>query len=117
MKRLNLETTWLLCLKMWKWIAMKVRAADKAGKNWHVNTLKREWCEKHSLAIAYEFASCFFCKWSSEHGGCCNCPARKIENEFGCHNNDYHHSENPIAFYKKLVSLNKKRLARKRSVK
>ncbi len=124
MKRLTLDETWVLCLKMWKWIAMKVRAAIKAGKTWNVNTLKKEWLEKHGFEDIVD--DCFFCDFydkrrKSDSGlGCLEsglCPGRKVDDLFDCATTDYHYCNKPIAFYKKLCELYKLRLAKKRKVK
>ncbi len=107
MKRLNLDETWVLCLAMWKWIAKEARTGKMAC------TLKAEWIKKHSFKAVW--ANCFFCDWSTKHGGNCNCPAKKIDTSFHCeHNEEYRWYNKPIAFYKKLLALNKIRLAKKR---
>ena len=124
MKRLNLNETWVLCLKMWKWIAMKVRVAIKAGKEWDVVILKREWLSSHGFENIRIYHNCFFCEYAHQHNphkdirgeGCSLCLARKIDKEFDCQDTDYEYDQKPIAFYKKLVELNKIRLKKRKAV-
>lgn len=87
MKRLNLNETWALCLKMWKWIAMKVRAARNAGRIWNVDNLKKEWLQKHGIKDEEIDLNCFFCEYDDKRHSlteCQFCPARKIERDFHC---------------------------------
>ena len=125
MKRLTLDQTWTQCLKMWRCIAKQTRAAIKADKGWDsVETLKAKWVDKHGLENACLCDHCFFCEyaylattpeecptWSEK---CWKCPAKKIDKDFYCKHPEYNFQSNPIAFYKKLVALNKIRLARKK---
>ncbi len=115
MKRLNLDQTWVLCLKMWKWIAKEV----KAGKTRDVDGLKKEWLQKHGFRdiLAHD---CFFCQYSNSRTkdmSCRLCPAKKTAGkEYHCNDPDALFpcfSTHPIAFYKKLLALNKIRLAKK----
>ena len=114
MKKLNLSETWVLCLAMWKWIAKEVR--KDIGKN--VNGLKIEWLEKQGIENVH--CECFFCEYNSKRGGkgchqetgCNLCPAVRVDKSFDCHA-EYHYYSYPIAFYKKLLALNKIRLAKK----
>ncbi len=120
MKRLNLDETWVLCLAMWKWIAQQVRAAIKAGKAWDVNNLKAKWCRKHGYSHIDWL--CFFCEYilHNNRSSCKtsrispHCPGRKVDKKFNCQNKEYQFENKPIAFYKKLLALNKIRLAKKR---
>lgn len=123
MKKLSLDETWRLCLKMWKWIAKQIRKYKNfhqlsiAGKTEIIFQLKRKWCRKNKYnTLNFD---CFFCEYaknSSYTSRNCeeNCPARKIDKEFNCHNLKYDFIRRPITFYNKLVSLNKKRLAKKK---
>lgn len=121
MKRLTLDETWALCLKMWKWIAKEVRAANKAEKPWDVSELKWDWCKKHRYRRLYYY--CFFCEYVEKRKyKCCRenisllCPPRKIDKDFNCQKKAYQFEKHPIKFYKKLVELNKIRLAKKKTV-
>ncbi len=107
MKKLTLKETWNLCLSQWRWIAKEVR---KSPKN-NIDDLKEEWVGKYGFFDIDN--NCFFCNYAE--GNCDLCPARKVDKSFDCYTPEYNHKTMPIAFYNKLVSLNKKRLAKKRS--
>ncbi len=115
MKRLTLDQTWVQCLKMWKWIAMKVRAAIKAGESWDVDKLKIEWLTKHGFNPKTVFEQCFFCEWGTRkevrkttwYYLCPHCPAVKIDSDFLCGEGEYSYEEYPIAFYAELRRLHK----------
>ena len=110
MKRLNLNETWVLCLKMWKWIAKEVEAGRDSITD--VIDLKDEWLTKHGFRDVEE--NCFFCDYARRKAGCLqSCPGKKIDGSFNCDNKEYHYAGEPIAFYKKLVELNKIRLKKK----
>jgi hypothetical protein len=105
MKRYNLNETWELCLKMWKWIAK-----EKKKKRWHSpSSLKCEWLNNNGFRDIHIACTCFFCHYSAQHGGSCNsCPGRKVDPDFNCMTKpDY--VSNPIEFYKLLLALNRKR--------
>ena len=120
MKRLTLDETWTLCLRMWKWIAGEV----KKGSREDVDDLKAEWLEDNNFEDEYFANDCFFCGYVEERTGktpypdeggtCALCPAKKVAEFFGCCEDEYHYSGKPLAFYAKLVELNKKRLSKKR---
>jgi len=116
MKRLTLDETWVLCLKMWKWITQQ----RKKNNREHARILKRRWAENHGYHIDKLENDCFFCEYAARHNkekwirDCSFCPAVKIDPQFHCANDDYSWHENPIAFYAKLVELNKIRLKKKR---
>ena len=111
MERLTLDQTWVLCLKMWKWIAKEVRA----GNSTNVDALKKEWCEKNGFAAIEIKYCCFFCEY--DRRGICECdrcPARKIDKAFKCYvDSSYHYLEFPLKFYKTICQLNKIRLGKK----
>lgn len=108
MKKLTLDETWDLCLKMFKWIS---RQQGDVGE------LKSQWLRKHGFVPASIDSNCFFCEYHHTHKrkdwGKCNCPARKIDKDFDCKSAKYDYTTKPRAFYKKLVALNKIRLAKK----
>jgi len=117
-KRMNLDETWKNCLSMWRHAARKIRAI--AGFNQMpcnnqsdlIDEIKDAWCEKRDFKnITHD---CFFCNFAgSTHTRslCCNekCPARRVDNSFYCDNDNYHYLHNPIAFYNKLMALDRKR--------
>lgn len=106
MKKLTLKETWRLCLSMWRWIAKQIRAKNAAP----IWMLKEEWLKTHGFALGNVWANCFFCQYDLEHAGdCSSCPGRKVDQDFDCREALYHYRYNSIAFYNKLVSLNRKR--------
>lgn len=112
MKRLNLDETWNWCIRLWRSVARRKRAGDKRS----VEALKEEWIEKHWQGESPDY-DCFFCeydlcyKYKGER--CGKCPARLVDRQFNCEDEDYDYKYYPIAFYNKLVSLNRKRLRKK----
>lgn len=117
MKKLTLDKTWELSLEMWKWIAGEVRKAKRQHKRKpKVGFLKAKWLKQH-YAEEWISADCFFCEVNDQHArginNGCFCPARKIDKEFECMDTKHDYSKHPIAFYKKLVQLNKIRLTKK----
>lgn len=117
MKKLTLDETWRLCLSMWRWIA-KIK---KNERNVEVYALKKEWLKNHGFRCKTINSDCFFCEYVYGHSrpiaNCYLCPARKVDKEFDCVETSYDHSYYPVKFYNKLVSLNRKRLAKKRKKK
>ena len=114
-KKLTLNETWRLCLKMWKWIAKQVRAGNQKS----IESLKVKWLE-NNWAGGQVRAYCFFCEYTTTHFregenvGCAICPAKLVDKQFDCVDTDYNFSRCPIPFYNKLVSLNRKRLKAKK---
>lgn len=110
-KKLSLNETWKLCLQMWKWIA----GQRKKGNKDCVGALKFQWLKEHDFDYWGINCRCFFCEYANQPGrrGCKNCPAVLVSPRFGCENTTYDYWDNPIAFYNKLVSLNKKRQKKK----
>ncbi len=108
MKKLNLDETWRLCLQMWKWIARERRKNQRTD----IGTLKRQWLREHGIeSIRF---SCFFCEYGQRFVNsslCQKCPAKMVDKNFNCEKDGryYHWSERPVAFYNKLVQLNKRR--------
>ncbi len=111
MKRLTLDQTWIECMRLWKHIARKVRAAIKAGEKWNVDDLKREWCIKHGCEGLN--LSCFFCEYDDERQNrlgsrdCSFCPAKKIDKGFYCSEGELSCFDNPLDFYAELRRLHK----------
>jgi len=116
MKKTNLNETWKLCLSMWRWIAK-----ERGRSNYlSVYTLKAKWLRKHGFKENSVREECFFCEYCSKHRtikaetvGCPDCPGTKVDRSFDCRNTDYNFYSRPIAFYKKLLALNKIRTAKK----
>lgn len=104
MKKLTLDQTWVLCLRMWKWIA-------KVRKSWQsVNELKKEWRRKHGFSVSHlSSGNCFFCNSAGykNFDYCVQCPGRKVDKDFDCMHNEYSYDKNPKAFYAELLRLNK----------
>ena len=116
MKKLTLDETWRLCLSMWRWIAKEKRNGSLS----HVSDLKIRWLESHGFDPSDLRDECFFCEYDlrrydiGRNQVCSRCPAKKIAEWFDCADEDHHWACSPIAFYNKLVSLNKKRLAKRK---
>jgi hypothetical protein len=101
MKKRTLNQTWTLCLRMWRNIA------KKWGKRKSVSRQKRLWL-MHNGFEKYEInADCFFCDYDKRYNrGCRSCPGRLVDFNFNC-NNEPSFCENPPAFYKELLRLNR----------
>ena len=118
MKRLTLDETWVLCLKMWKWTDEQIEehGIDYAEEN----NLKRLWLKKQRFRRNIVL-NCFFCDYACKQGGflndlgnCPSCPGRLVRPNFHCEKREsYRWDEKPRKFYKKLVELNKIRLAKR----
>ncbi len=113
MEKRTLNECWELCLKMWKWVAWHKSRGAVLGSN----GLKIIWARKHGFAKVLESAGhCFFCEYHQTHPvlykEMCNCPAIKVDKDFYCGTEDYDYIGEPIKFYKKIVGLNKIRLAK-----
>lgn len=106
-KKAELDLCWKNCLSMWRWIAKEVK-----NDHWLVvSCLKERWLENHGFDENLIPSLCFFCQYDSKRGDICKkCPGHLVDKEFDCRNEDYHYADKPIAFYNKLVSLNRKRL-------
>jgi len=116
--KLTLDETWKNCLSMWRWIAKEVQSGNSA----HVEKLKIEWMNAHGIADGKIYGNCFFCGYAEHrkerYNGykeyCPECPGVKVSSYFRCERTTYHYKYRPIAFYNKLVSLNRKRLKGKK---
>ncbi len=112
MKKLTLDETWRLCLSMWRWIAKVIKAGDERS----VMVLKEVWLDNHGFPSDGTICGdCFFCEYDDNKEKttteqCCYCPGRKIDEDFNCCDKEYHYGNKSIAFYNKLVQLNRKRL-------
>jgi hypothetical protein len=116
-KKLSLEKTWIECLKMWKWIVEQIKKDPNIG----VITLKSEWLVKNKYKGLE--GNCFFCDYDQStidsNGGiynikiCKYCPGRLVNRKFNCEYTSYDWYDKPIAFYKKLLELNRIRKSKK----
>lgn len=118
MERINLDETWKLCLSMWEWIVEK----RKEDGTLSVILLKEKWLQKHSFKKGSVTNDCFFCEYVVKRRTCVevfcpDCPGAKVEPTFSCLDDNCYYDDKPIAFYKKLLVLNKIRLAKKRRIK
>lgn len=102
-KKQKLDECWKNCLSMWRWIAKEV----KAGTDADVGDLKVGWLARHGFSNISD--NCFFCDYGRTYS---ECPGKLVDKDFNCEDEDYDYWEEPIAFYNKLVSLNRKRKAR-----
>ena len=120
-KRLTIDETWELCLKMWKWIADEVTAMGKQfNPNSTVESLKSKWLEENGYNRTRINHRCFLCEYDDQYTddldhiyACRACPARLVDSDFSCGNIEYEYDVQPLKFYAKLVELNKIRLAKK----
>lgn len=115
MRKLTLDRAWKLCLEQWKWI---IEQLDKGSKE-DIEVLKVRWLKLKGLATS-PCAECFFCEYAKQNNGrlswaarCVDCPAVLVSPVFSCQKKSYHYKYHPRAFYKKLLTLNKKRLEAK----
>ena len=108
MKKLTLEETWTECMRMWRWIAKKIRKDD----TYDVNDLKITWLEKHGYRDEDIISDCFFCEYAEYNGKCTSCPGGKVDESFNCENLEYHWQAEPLKFYEKLKELNRIRKER-----
>lgn len=108
-KQLTLNQTWILCLRMWRWIAKQ----RKEGNERSVPQLKSQWVQDNKYTGKNKIQDkCFFCEYANQQGlstGCQDCPGSLVDEYFECSNEEYNWYENPEQFYKKLLELNKKR--------
>ena len=120
MKRLNLDQTWIQCLKMWKWIAEEVRRLDRLNKMWDVNALKEQWLNENGFGAINE--ECFFCEYAIKARNrsikgwdtiCPYCPAEKVDSSFSCTRDGHDYKYEPLNFLEELLRLNKIRLGKK----
>lgn len=106
MKKRTLNQTWVLCLRMWRWIAKE--KAKKSRK--YVATLKRQWFRENGFTKWEVESDCFFCGYTQF---CCNCPGKLVDPTFDCNEDNYCYDSKPVAFYKELLRLNRIRKAKK----
>ncbi len=111
----KLDRCWKNCLRMWKWIA------ENWEPNKSIDKMKAVWLKKHGFTRAIA-ADCFFCEYHHNKGGgarkyrggdyCADCPGGYVSKSFDCYSPHYHFYLKPVAFYRKLLELDKKRKAK-----
>ena len=118
MRRLTLDVTWTLCMKMWRWIAKQIRN----GSERDIESLKADWLETHTKDWWID-NSCYFCERNEQQGGvstldcygdCQYCPGKLVDIKFSCGDDEYHYLNFPLAFYAKLQKLHKIYKAKKK---
>lgn len=109
MKELTLDQTWVLCLRMWKWIS---RQCLKKGHE-PVWRLKEIWLRQNGYAECIA-SNCFFCHWAKNSKRkvnfylCEKCPGALVDPKFRCSSRlDINYRNKPRAFYKEIFRLNK----------
>ena len=101
----DLDQTWELTLKMWKWIDEQVDAGSEAT----VTILKKKWMSDNNFEnIRF---NCFFCEYDS-NSHCRKCPGKVVDNTFDCSEFEYGYARRPREFYAKLLELDKIRKAK-----
>ena len=126
--KLTLNETWKQCLSMWWWIAKEIRKYGLKKFNLltedekidFVDSLKEQWLVNHDFDPDEITNTCFFCEKGNPAEDCSRCPGHLVDPSFYCYwdtigekANKYNWCGHPIAFYNKLVSLNRKRLKQK----
>ena len=111
MKKITLNQTWVLCLRMWRWIA-NVWKTERYIR-YCVWELKDIWLKENGFKDVY--SDCFFCQYREGANGDCNvvCPGALVDPNFDCYNIDYEWHRYPVEFYQELLRLNKIRKAKK----
>lgn len=103
MKKRTLNQTWILCLRMWRWISKEWPKSEL-----DVCGLKERWLEANGFKYSIS-NSCFFCDFAEDE--CFQCPGQLIDSHFSCMNPKYDYDDKPVAFYKELLRLNRIRKA------
>lgn len=108
MKKRTLNQTWMLCLRMWRWVA----------KVWYpngpaVSQLKMRWLSENGFGGVSIASDCFFCHFQKDIGACKQCPGVLINPSFSCYDARYSHKTSPVKFYKELLRLNRIRKVKK----
>lgn len=105
MKKLTLEDAWWYCLDQWDF--MKELGYEDVGET------KRLYLEKHGLERVR--GNCFFCEYdiqNNDREDCSQCPATMVDEIFCCNDAGYNFYDDPAEFHKRIISLNKRRLAK-----
>ena len=105
MGKLTLNQTWVLCLRMWRWIAEVWKKGD------NVERLKSKWLRENGFGAAGIHEHCFFCHYAPND--CPKCPGRKVDEDFDCQDHDDYDYRMPKSFLTELLRLNRIRKAKK----
>ena len=107
MRKRTLNQTWVLCLRMWRWISKEWKKEER-----EVGNLKILWLKENKISMGG--ALCFFCDYTDTINlSCSSCPGRLVDSSFSCFRQKYNFEDNPVAFYKELLRLNRIRKAKK----
>lgn len=109
MKKRTLNQTWVLCLRMWRWVS-KEWAKDKRRS---VNKLKRTWLKENGFGKVKIISDCFFCDFKPSENGCPDCPGKLADPSFSCCRQSHHYNHKPVEFYAELLRLNRIRKEKK----
>lgn len=104
MKKRTLNQTWVLCLRMWRSISKRWTGRIPVWE------LKARWLKANKFPNNTIEEDCFFCDYC--FSGCSQCPGRLVDPDFSCTNEDYDYEDEPVAFYKELLRLNRIRKAK-----
>ena len=108
----ELDKCWKNCMSMWRWIVGEWKKGRRGVPN-----LKSEWLRRKKHGYVYN--DCFFCEYGRSNmkenpneflGACINCPGVLADSKFECNHGAYNYSRDPVKFYNRLRSLNRKRL-------
>ena len=108
MKKRTLNQTWILCIRMWRWIVKNL------GKGRGILGLKKQWLSENGFKDVK--TNCFFCDFVntySERLDCSKCPGTLIDPAFHCMNSAYDYSAKSGAFLEELLRLNRIRKGKK----
>ena len=108
MKKRTLNQTWVLCLRMWRRIS-KIWVED----DFDVHLLKVRWLSENGFGNEDIYCNCFFCDFAGDSYCATRCPGKLVEHSFQCDDSAYNYEDNPVAFYKELLRLNRIRKAEK----
>ena len=108
MAKYTLDDTWRLCMSMYRWVARQKQKGDKRS----VGELKEAWLDAHGFADEELWENCFFCEYAvvTCGGSCEKCPGVLVDDDFHCNTEEYDYEKEPVKFFNKLTSLNRKRL-------
>ena len=115
--RLSIDEAWDKCLDMWQWIA-EVKLGLEEYNFVSIIHLKIRWLKDNHIGAKIK-NDCYFCEYAQQQyindnmERCYSCPPISVAKRFHCESNlrEAWHI-NPVAFYNKLLVLNKKRLVK-----
>lgn len=100
MSKRTLNQTWILCLRMWRWIVKQI----EKGSEFSIVALKSRWLRRNGFEDNNVAGDCFFCDTASS---CSSCPGRLVDPDFDCDAAAYDYLTNPTGFLKELLRLNR----------